>query len=152
MITGIYKLAELDIPITLSVSLHAPFDDMRSDMMPRNRKYGLEELLRACADYQKITGRRISYAYTLVRSVNDSKACALKLSKLLRGTLCHVNLIPVNKIENGQYDPTEKQEIYAFQKILTDHGVNATVRRTLGADISASCGQLRSKQMKGVML
>ncbi len=151
VVPGIYKLAQLDIPITLSISLHAPFDDMRSEMMPINRKYGVAELLKACADYQKVTGRRISYEYTLVKGVNDSKACALKLARLLKGTLCHINLIPVNKIENGVYDPTDKQEIYAFQKTLTDNGVNATVRRTLGADISASCGQLRSKQMKGVI-
>jgi len=151
VVPNIYRLSELNMPITLSISLHAPFDDMRSQMMPINRKYGIGELMKACADYQKVTGRRISYEYTLVRGVNDSKACALRLAKLLHGSLCHVNLIPVNKIENGVYDPTEKQGIYNFQKALLDNGVNATVRRTLGADISASCGQLRSKQMKGVI-
>ena len=152
IVPGIYKLAQLDIPITLSISLHAPFDDMRTEMMPINRKYNIGQLMKACVDYQKVTGRRISYEYTLVKGVNDSKKCAQKLSQLLKGKLCHVNLIPVNKIENGEYDPTEKQDIFMFQKILTDNGVNATVRRTLGADISASCGQLRSKRLKGVML
>lgn len=151
VVPRIYKLAELDIPITLSVSLHAPFDEMRSDMMPINRKYGISQLLKACTDYQRVTGRRISYEYTLVKGVNDSKACALKLASLLKGTLCHINLIPVNKIENGEYDPTQREEVLMFQKLLTDHGLNATVRRTLGADISASCGQLRSKQMKGAI-
>ncbi len=149
VVPQIYQLAKLDIPITLSISLHAPFDNMRSEMMPINRKYNIKELLKACADYQAVTGRRISYEYTLVRGVNDSKQCALELSKLLRGTLCHVNLIPVNKIEDGVYDPTEKQNIYTFQNTLINNGINATVRRTLGADISASCGQLRSKRIKG---
>ena len=152
VVPGIYKLAQLDIPITLSISLHAPFDDMRTEMMPVNKKYNIAQLMKACLDYQKVTGRRISYEYTLVKGVNDSKKCAQKLSQLLKGKLCHVNLIPVNKIESGEYDPTEKQDIYMFQKVLTDNGVNATVRRTLGTDISASCGQLRSKRMKGVML
>lgn len=149
VVPGIYELAKLNLPITLSISLHAPFDDMRSEMMPVNRKYDIGQLMKACADYQAVTGRRISYEYTLVKGVNDSKRCAAELAKLLKGTLCHVNLIPVNKIENGVYDPTEKQGIYAFQKELEDRGINATVRRTLGADISASCGQLRSNKMKG---
>ena len=152
VVPGIYRLAELAIPITLSVSLHAPFDEMRSQMMPINRKYGIDELLKACKEYQQVTGRRISFEYTLVKGVNDSKVCASKLARLLRGLLCHVNLIPVNKIENGIYDPTDKQNIYAFQQNLVDFGINATVRRTLGADISASCGQLRSKQTKGEIL
>lgn len=149
VVPQIYELMKLNIPITLSISLHAPFDDMRSKMMPVNRKYSIQQLLKACTDYQAVTGRRISYEYTLVRGVNDNKRCALELSKLLKRTLCHVNLIPVNKIENGSYDPTDKQNVYAFQKILLDNGINATVRRTLGADISASCGQLRSRQTKG---
>ena len=151
VVPGIYKLSEMDIPITLSISLHAPFDDMRSNMMPINKKYGIKQLLKACADYQKVTGRRISYEYTLVDGVNDTAACAGPLIRLLKGTLCHINLIPVNKIENGIYNPTTRENVLRFQKLLTDGGLNATIRRTLGADISASCGQLRSKQMKGVV-
>lgn len=151
VVPGIYKLSQIDIPITLSISLHAPFDDMRSRMMPINKKYGIDQLLKACADYQKVTGRRISYEYTLVDGVNDTVACAKQLIKLLKGTLCHINLIPVNKIENGIYNPTTRENVLRFQKILIDGGLNATIRRTLGADISASCGQLRSKQMKGVV-
>ena len=151
VVSGIYKLSQIDIPITLSISLHAPFDDMRSRMMPINKKYGIDQLLKACADYQKVTGRRISYEYTLVDGVNDTVACAKQLIKLLKGTLCHINLIPVNKIENGIYNPTTRKNVLRFQKILIDGGLNATIRRTLGADISASCGQLRSKQMKGVV-
>ncbi len=151
VVPGIYQLAECNLPITLSISLHAPFDDMRSDMMPINRKYGIAELLKACKDYQSVTGRRISYEYTLVRGVNDSSDCAAKLISLLKGSLCHINLIPVNKIDNGKYDPSEKEAVLEFQRILVDGGLNATIRRTLGADIAASCGQLRSQHMKGVI-
>ncbi len=148
VVDGIYKLAEINIPITLSISLHAPNDEIRSKMMPINKKYNVKTLIKACFDYQKITGRRISYEYTLVRGVNDSKSCALQLISLLKGTLCHVNLIPVNKIDGATFDPTERQAVYAFQKILTDHNINATIRRTLGSDIAASCGQLRSNKLK----
>ena len=150
-VPGIEKLSKLDLPLTLSISLHAPFDEIRSDMMPINRKYNIETLLAACKKYQSITGRRISYEYTLVRGKNDSRQCAEQLIRLLRGTLCHINLIPVNKIDNGIYDPTEREAVLRFQKWLNDGGLNATVRRTLGSDIAASCGQLRSKKMKGVV-
>ncbi len=145
VVDGIKRLAKLNLPITLSISLHAPFDEIRNQMMPINRKYPIDQLLRACKEYQQITGRRISYEYTLVKGVNDSENCARQLIKLLIGSLCHINLIPVNKIENGIYDPTERDNIYRFQKILNDGGLNATIRRTLGSDIAASCGQLRSK-------
>lgn len=151
VVPGIEKLSKLDLPLTLSISLHAPFDEIRSDMMPINRKYNIETLLAACKKYQSITGRRISYEYTLVRGKNDSRQCAEQLIRLLRGTLCHINLIPVNKIDNGIYDPTEREAVLRFQKWLNDGGLNATVRRTLGSDIAASCGQLRSKKMKGVV-
>lgn len=151
VVPGIYNLAQYNLPITLSISLHAPFDDLRSEMMPINRKYNLNQLLKACMDYQKVTGRRISYEYTLVRGVNDNEMCAKQLIRLLKGSLCHINLIPVNKIDNGEYDPSEKEAIFRFQKVLVDGGLNATVRRTLGADIAASCGQLKSKHMKGVI-
>ncbi len=151
VVPGIERLADYDLPLTLSVSLHAPFDEIRSEMMPINRKYNIAVLLDACKKYQSVTGRRISYEYTLVRGVNDSDRCADRLISLLRGTLCHINLIPVNKIDNGKYDPTEREAVLRFQKRLTDGGLNATIRRTLGADIAASCGQLRSKKMKGVI-
>lgn len=151
VVPGIERLADYDLPLTLSVSLHAPFDEIRSEMMPINRKYNIAVLLEACKKYQSVTGRRISYEYTLVRGVNDSDRCADRLISLLRGTLCHINLIPVNKIDNGKYDPTEREAVLRFQKRLTDGGLNATIRRTLGADIAASCGQLRSKKMKGVI-
>ncbi len=152
VVPGILRLAEFDLPITLSISLHAPFDDIRSNMMPINKKYNINQLLSACKEYQATTGRRISYEYTLVRGVNDSYRCADQLIRLLKGSLCHINLIPVNKIDNGQYDPTEREAVLRFQKRLTDGGLNATVRRTLGADIAASCGQLRSNKLKGVIV
>ena len=144
----IIELAEYELPITLSISLHAPFDDLRSSMMPINRKYDIQTLLAACDTYQRVTGRRISFEYTLVAGVNDSRRCAEQLVKLLRGKLCHVNLIPVNTIQDGKYRPSEQTAIFTFQKYLNDHGINATVRRTLGADISASCGQLRSQYLQ----
>ena len=145
---GIAHLAEQNYPITLSVSLHAPFDELRSKMMPINKKYSIAGLLEACWAYQKVTGRRISFEYTLVEGVNDSAECANELVRLLHGKLCHINLIPVNKIKDGKYSPSDKKAVLAFQNILTQKGLNATVRRTLGADISASCGQLRSKRME----
>ena len=141
-------LAQYNKPITLSISLHAPFDDLRSSMMPVNKKFNIKTLLQACDDYQKVTGRRISFEYTLVDGVNDSRACAMELVSLLKGKLCHINLIPVNKIQNGTFDPSSQKSISAFQDILIRHGLNATVRRTLGADIAASCGQLRSKRIE----
>lgn len=148
VVDGIRKLQNENLPITLSISLHAPFDEIRSNMMPINRRYNIAELLKACREYQAVTGRRISFEYTLVEGVNDSRECALQLVKILRGIMCHVNLIPVNKIENGKFDPTKKDAIFAFQKILEERGLTATIRRTLGSDIAASCGQLRSKKMK----
>lgn len=151
VVPGVEKLASYNLPITLSVSLHAPFDNIRSKMMPINKKYNINCLLSACKQYQNTTGRRISYEYTLVRGVNDSEKCARQLITLLKGTLCHINLIPVNKIDDGIYDPSEREAIYKFQKLLNDGGLNATIRRTLGSDIAASCGQLRSKKMKEVV-
>ncbi len=148
LVPKIYQLAEYDFPITLSVSLHAPFDDMRNKIMPVNRKYDISALMRAVFDYQKITNRRVSFEYTLIRGMNDTRECAAQLVKLLRGRLCHVNLIPVNKIQNERFDASDRRHIAAFQEYLTQRGVNATVRRTLGADISASCGQLRSDQLE----
>jgi len=135
--------------ITLSVSLHAPFDDMRTKMMPINKKYPIAELIKACRDYVKTTGRRISFEYSLIKGVNDSPECAKALCELLKGMLCHVNLIPINTIEQSSYRKSDRKSIEDFKKIIEDHKITATVRRKLGADINAACGQLRreSKQM-----
>ncbi|MFR1518294.1 MAG: 23S rRNA (adenine(2503)-C(2))-methyltransferase RlmN [Clostridia bacterium] len=137
------RLAEEKLPITLSVSLHSPFDAQRSEMMPVNRKYPLDKLLDACNIYILNTGRRITYEYALIEGVNDSKDHAAQLVSLLKGSLCHVNLIPVNRVAGTGYEKASKKKISAFQEMLAASGINATIRRTLGQDIEAACGQLR---------
>lgn len=143
LVPGIERLAELELPITLSISLHATSDPIRSEMMPVNRKYNLAQLIGACRKYQQHTGRRISFEYAVIAGVNDRRADAERMAALLDGLLCHVNLIPVNPIENGVYRPPSRKNILTFQEHLINLGLNATIRRTLGSDISASCGQLR---------
>ncbi len=145
VVTGIKKLGELDLPITLSISLHAPFDDMRSDMMKVNRRWNISELLTACREYQKITGRRISFEYAMIKGKNDTEACALKLAEILKGIMCHVNLIPVNPVKENDYVKSDRKALEQFADKLNGLGINTTVRRTLGGDIDASCGQLRRK-------
>lgn len=137
----IYGLAKLRLGVTLSISLHAATDEKRSAIMPINDKFGLTTLMKACDDYFKITGRRISFEYSLIEGVNDTDESADELIRLLRGKNCHVNLIPINEIKERDFKKSRSVE--RFRKRLTDAGLNATVRRTLGADISAACGQLR---------
>ena len=139
----VIRLSEERLPITLSVSLHSPFDSQRSEMIPVNRKYPLDKLFDACNIYILNTGRRITYEYALIEGVNDSEEHAAQLVSLLKGKLCHVNLIPVNKVAGTGYEKASKKNISAFQEILVDSGINATVRRTLGQDIEAACWQLR---------
>lgn len=141
IVDKIYELAELKTGLTLSISLHAATDEKRSSIMPINKKYDLKQLMTACRDYFKKTGRRISFEYSLIEGVNDTEQSADELIKLIGGMLCHVNLIPINEIRERDYKKSRYVE--RFQKRLTDAGINATVRRTLGADISAACGQLR---------
>ena len=148
LVPGIMKLAELELPITLSISLHGTTDEIRTGMMPVNRKYNLEQLIGSCRAYQARTGRRISFEYAVIAGVNDRYEDAKRLSILLKGILCHVNLIPVNPIEKGSYRPPSRKNIMNFQETLVKLGLNATVRRTLGSDISASCGQLRHQNAK----
>lgn len=145
LVDKIYDLMRLKLQLTLSVSLHAPNDTIRSRLMPVNLKWGVDELLRVCRDYIKATGRRISFEYALVDGVNDSDACAGQLAAKLKGMLCHVNLIPANPVkEKAQYSQkSSSQRVRRFAEILAGQGLNVTVRRTLGADINASCGQLR---------
>lgn len=145
VVPRIYDLAKENLPITLSVSLHAPNNEIRSSIMPVNKKYPVEELIKACKDYISTTTRRISFEYSLISGVNDSEKEADELAKLLKGILAHVNLIPVNKIEERDYHKGNKEQIRKFQQRLQDRGINATVRRELGSDIQASCGQLRKK-------
>ncbi len=137
----IYDLAELKLGITLSVSLHAPTDEIRSEIMPVNKRYNISQLMTACKYYFEKTGRRISYEFALIDGVNDDKATADSLIRLLKGQNCHVNLIPINAIKDGVFSRSKSVE--EFKEMLSDGGINATVRRTLGADINAACGQLR---------
>ncbi len=137
------KLAELDLQLTLSVSLHAPDAETRSKIMPVNKKYPLDTLIDACRRYFTKTGRRISFEYALISGVNDSKSEADKLGALLKGLGAHVNLIPVNPVKERSFEKPDKLRIEAFVKYLEQRGITATVRRKLGADIEAACGQLR---------
>lgn len=143
IVPKIYDLAKENMPITLSISLHAPFDELRSSIMPINRKYNISELMKACKDYIKTTGRRISFEYTLINNVNDTEQCAKKLADLIRGMLAHVNLIPVNEARKNMIRSTERN-VKRFSEMLSEKGINVTVRRQLGNDIKASCGQLRA--------
>lgn len=143
VVTGIYKLMEEKLQLTLSISLHAPDDETRSKTMPVNDRWNIDELLKACKDYIKATNRRISFEYAMISGVNDSDECARKLGIKLKGMLCHVNLIPVNSVKERSYTKSSKERMESFIKILGKYGINATVRRTLGSDINASCGQLR---------
>ncbi len=147
VVPGIYRLAREQLPITLTISLHAPNNEIRDTLMPVNHKYRIEELLSACDEYVKATGRRLSFEYSLIHGVNDSLENAAELASIVRPLHAHVNLIPVNKIKERDFRKGSKNEINAFLARLTALGVNATIRRELGSDISASCGQLRKKKI-----
>ncbi len=144
------ELADMKLQITLSVSLHAPNDEKRSAIMPVNRKYNINELMSACKYYIKTTNRRISFEYTLIRGVNDTPDEARELLKLISGMLCHVNLIPVNEVRETGFTSSDKGAVERFREILEKGGVPATVRREMGADISAACGQLRAAAMRNM--
>ncbi len=148
LVPRIYDLANENIQCTLSISLHATTDEKRSSMMPVNNRYNIEELMKACKDYIKITNKRISFEYALAKDNNDNLDDAKQLVKLLKGMLCHVNLIPINKIENGQYSKSTNENIIRFRDYLNNNGIVATIRRELGSDIDAACGQLRRKNLK----
>ena len=146
LVDKIDKLAERGLQLTLSVSLHAPDDETRSKIMPVNRAVGVDKLMDTCRRYFQTTGRRISYEYAMIDGVNDSDWQADLLAGLLKGTPGHVNLIPLNDVEESPLKPSRR--VTAFQRRLESHGVTVTVRRKLGGDIDASCGQLRRKAMK----
>lgn len=147
VVPNIYKLAEFNFPITLSISLHAPNDEIRSKTMKVNKKWNIDTLLKACKDYQNVTTRRISFEYALISGVNDSNEAAFELASKLKGIMCHVNLIPANPIDETGFKKPDIKNIKRFQTILEKCGITATVRRTLGSDINASCGQLRQKKI-----
>ena len=143
VVPKIYELANRNYGLTLSISLHAPNNELRKQIMPIANKYPLEELITACRDYFDKTGRRISFEYSLIDGVNDTSECAYELARLLKGFNCHINLIPVNEVKERSYKASKNKSVEQFKEILTKGGLNATVRRTLGTDISAACGQLR---------
>lgn len=147
LVDQIDRLAEKKLQLTLSVSLHAPNDEIRRRTMPVARQWPMEELMRACRRYFDKTGRRISFEYALIDGVNDGPEHAAELIRLLKGTGSHVNLIPVNRVAETGYRRSKREKVDAFCKLLRDGGVNATVRRELGADINAACGQLRRGAM-----
>ncbi len=146
LVDRIEQLIEMKPQFTLSVSLHAPDNELRSSMMPVNKKWDIDKLLDVCKRYADATGRRISFEYALVAGKNDTEQCALRLAQRLHGMLCHVNLIPVNPVDGSGCDRSQRQRVLAFQEALIGRGINATVRRTLGGDIDASCGQLRRRR------
>ena len=157
VVPGILKLAELNMPITLSISLHAANDQTRSSIMPVNRRWGVDELLSACKTYYEKTGRRISFEYTLIDGKNDSPEAARELARVLNSHLrtrsttmpIHVNLIPVNEVKETGFRRASDDSVAAFARTLEDNGIRATVRRRLGSDINASCGQLRRAEADG---
>lgn len=152
LVPMIRRLEEERLQLTLSVSLHAPNDVLRSRLMPVNRRWPLGELMPACRHYFEATGRRISFEYAMIRDVNDTAACARQLIGLLRSFSCHVNLIPLNHVEGSPLVPSTRENLRRFQNELIRNGLNATVRRSLGGDIAASCGQLRRQHSEEVSL
>lgn len=149
LVPKIYKLADENLQCTLSISLHSASNEKRSNMMPVNNIYNIQELIKACKYYIEKTNRRISFEYALAKDNNDNLQDAEELVKLLKGMLCHVNLIPINKIEDGKFTKSTNENIIKFRDYLNEHGIVSTIRRELGADIDAACGQLRKKEVKG---
>ena len=148
LVPNIYRLADEDLQCTLSISLHSASNEKRSSMMPVNNLYNIQELIKACKYYIEKTNKRISFEYALAKDNNDNLKDAEELVKLLKGMLCHVNLIPINKIENGKFTKSTNENIIKFRDYLNSKGIVATIRRELGSDIDAACGQLRKKEVK----
>ena len=149
VVPRIYDLMNENLPITLTLSLHAPNDRLRSSMMPVNDRWGVDEVIAACREYAEKTSRRVSFEYTLINGVNDTTECAKELASKLRGFIAHVNLIPVNDVQERGNVRSSDETVRNFQFTLQSFGINATIRRTLGKDINASCGQLRRKKNGG---
>lgn len=148
IVERIYDLAKLKLPITLALSLHASNQETRKQLMPIAYKYPLDDVLKACDEYYRATGRRISYEFSLVSGVNDSSETAKELAGLLKGRNCHVNLIPVNPVKEREFVGTTHTNAIAFQKLLEKYGINATIRREMGRDINGACGQLRRSYLE----
>ena len=148
LVPKIYELADKGYSLTLAISLHAFSDEKRREIMPIANKYSIKEILEACDYYFKKTGRRITFEYSLVSGVNDSKEDAKLLSKLLKGKQCHINLIPVNEIKENTLKRPSRKDIVEFEKIVKENGIGVTIRREMGSDINAACGQLRRNFLK----
>ena len=148
IVPKIYQFADENVQCTLSISLHSANNETRSSMMPVNNAYNIQELIKACKYYISKTNKRISFEYALAKDNNDNQKAADELVDLLHGMLCHVNLIPINKIENGKYIKSSNENIIKFRDYLNSKGITATIRRELGSDIDAACGQLRRKNLK----
>ncbi len=147
IVPKIYKLADEKIQCTLSISLHSPVDEKRSELMPINKVYNIEELIKACKYYIEKTNRRVSFEYALAKERNDNLDDAKKLVRLLKGMNCHVNLIPINEVNNSDFRKSTNENIIRFRDYLNSKGIVATIRRELGSDIDAACGQLRRKNL-----
>ena len=145
VVPKMYELADLEIPINLALSLHSPYDESRKEIMPIANAYSIKEVIDACKYYIKKTNRRVTFEYSLIKGVNDSQEDAKKLASLLKGMLCHVNLIPINKVDERDYEKPDKTYIYKFRDNLQKENIPATIRREMGADINGACGQLRRK-------
>lgn len=148
LVEKIYNLLEEDLQITLAVSLHAPNDEIRQSIMPIAKKYSMEEVLKVCKEYSDKTKRRITFEYALIKGVNDSDSCAEELAFKLHNMLCHVNLIPVNTVKEREYKKSSEERVQRFAQIIEKKGIEVTVRRKLGSDIDAACGQLRRSYQK----
>lgn len=149
LVPQMLRLAKESMPITLSISLHAPNDGIRGAIMPVNKRYSIDKIIEACKIYTEVTKRRITFEYAMISGLNDSRENAFELAGRIKGMLCHVNLIPINAIEEASYKKSGRHNMEQFRQILERHGVETTVRRELGADINAACGQLRRSSMLG---
>lgn len=150
LVPGIERFAREDMPVNLSISLHAPNDLLRRDIMPIGRKYSIDKIIEACKIYTETTKRRITFEYAMLAGVNDSVGNAAELAALLKGMLCHVNLIPANPVEGAGFKQSGRRRVEEFRDILERRGIETTIRRELGADINAACGQLRRSEMDGI--
>ncbi|MBD5156563.1 MAG: 23S rRNA (adenine(2503)-C(2))-methyltransferase RlmN [Butyrivibrio sp.] len=148
LVPNIYRLADMQLQLTLAISLHAPNDEMRRRLMPIANKYSVAELIEACLYYICKTGRRVTFEYSLVSGENDSESCAMELADLVRGLNCHINLIPVNPIKERDFRQSELAAVNRFKSILEKKHINVTVRREMGRDIDGACGQLRKRYME----
>ena len=145
VVPKMYEFADLKLPINLALSLHSPFDEERRKIMPVANAYKIDDIIKACKYYIEKTNRRVTFEYSLIKGVNDSKKEADAIVKLLKGMLCHVNLIPINTVEETGFEKPDKTYIYKFRDILEKNNIPATVRISMGSDIGGACGQLRRK-------